>query len=300
MHRHHQFKTMNKQNKNLDQFFTKDEVVSKCLDSLRTVLNGYTQFPYEVMCRPMSIVEPSAGDGAFFLPLKKEFKGERFVVEGYDLDPRCEGVVKADFLTAGVEADIFVGNPPFGNRSSLAIDFVNEAAKSAYVLAFIVPVQFRKWSVQNKIDNDFSLVTDELLPEDAFRVDGKPYKVRCCFQVWVRRGYTTAQDIRIAQAPDISHPDFDMFQYNNTPQALKIFDNSFDFAVPRQGYQDYNRKEIDATKCEKNKQWLLFKARNKTTLNKLKSLDFEKLAKRNTTTPGFGKADVVALYKGEL
>ena len=29
----------------------------------------------------------------------------------------------------------------------------------------------------------------------------------------------------------------------------------------------------------------------------LKSLDFETLSKKNTIVPGFGKADVVAMYK---
>ena len=41
------------------------------------------------------------------------------------------------------------------------------------------------------------------------------------------------------------------------------------------------------------KQWIFFKAKDKETLEKLKSIDFEKLSKKNIGIPGFGKADVV-------
>ncbi len=77
---------------------------------------------------------------------------------------------------------------------------------------------------------------------------------------------------------------------------MKVFDNDFDFAVPRQGYYDYNRKETDKNKCEKNIQWILFKANNNEILQRLKNIDFVKLSKKNTSVFGFGKADVVEEY----
>lgn len=284
--------TTTKQNKELDQFFTQDHVVVKCLDSLDMVLKDYVS----LQTKDLTMVEPSAGDGAFYKPMLERYAN----VKGYDLEPRCVGVEQADFLTTDVQGDVYVGNPPFGKRSKLAIDFVNRAALNASVIAFIIPVQFRKWSVQSRIDPNLTLISDELLPEDAFRVDGKPYAVRCCFQIWVRKGLTDAQDIRLKAAPIITHPDFEMYQYNNTPAALKTFDNEFDFAVPRQGYQDYTRRETDKDKCEKTKQWIMFKAKDKKVLNKLRGLDFASLAKRNTTILGFGKADVISMYMGEV
>ena len=88
-----------------------------------------------------------------------------------------------------------------------------------------------------------------------------------------------------------------MWQYNNTKQALSIFKNKFDFAVPRQGYADYTRRETKSSLCELTTQWILFRANNTKALTNLKKLDFQKLAMLNTSVPGFGKADVVQFYR---
>ena len=104
-------------------------------------------------------------------------------------------------------------------------------------------------------------------------------------------------NLRLVQPPTINHNDFEMWQYNNTKEALKVFKNKFDFAVPRQGYNDYKRRETSPDDCEKTKQWILFKARDRNTLNRLKGIDFTELSQNNTITPGFGKADVVKEYE---
>ena len=82
----------------------------------------------------------------------------------------------------------------------------------------------------------------------------------------------------------------------HTPGALKVFDHDFDFAVPRQGYQDYSRRETSADRCERTKQWILFKAGTAAVLDRLLGMDFAALSQNNTITPGFGKADVVKEY----
>jgi hypothetical protein len=286
-----------KQNTQLDQFFTRDGVVDHCLYTVKTCLGRIHK---ATLGEDYSILEPSAGDGAFSSKLHTLNAN----VAAYDIEPRAEGIQYADFLTLHPDTlercKVVVGNPPFGKRSSLAVAFLNKAAIHGLLVAFVVPVQFRKWSVQSKINKNLELVSDELLPGDSFRVDGKPYKVRCCFQVWAKRGVVGgATDLRLKAAPIISHPDFDMHQYNNTETALKVFDQDFDFAVPRQGYQDYSRRETSPNDCEKTKQWILFKAKTPEAYTRLVNMDFAKLAERNTTVPGFGKADVISAYMGE-
>lgn len=273
---------MNKQNKELDQFFTNPVVAASCVANVA-----------QYVSMDMAVLEPSAGDGAFFFELAKRYPN----VVGCDIDPRFNAVIKQDYLTSTFTPDAVIGNPPFGKRSALAIQFFNHAAKTAQVIAFIVPIQFRKWSVQSKLDKRFALVSDELLPEDSFLVDGKPYKVRCCFQVWLL-DCDKNLDMRLKNAPATAHPDFTMHQYNNTQAALKVFDQEFDFAVPRQGYQDYTRKEVFVDKCERSIQWVLIKAHSEQALETLLNIDYAELAKRNTTTPGFGKADIVDAYIG--
>jgi len=269
-------------NRTLDQFFTNPEVAAQCAAIAKRYI------------KPRTIVEPSAGCGALVDAAKKSFP--KTTIRAYDLDPKRSDIIRSNFLTEPIQhADLVFANPPFGKRAALAVGFFNRSAKMADTLAFIVPVQFRKWSVQSKLNKDFRLVSDTLLPEAAFIFNGKPYKVRCCFQVW-KRG-SKGKNLRVRTAPAITHPDFTMRQYNNTAPALKVFETRFDFAVPRQGYADYSRRETNAAKCERTTQWILFCARTAKTLSRLRRLDFGKLAMRNTSTPGFGKADVVSFYQ---
>lgn len=175
-----------------------------------------------------------------------------------------------------------------------AIQFLNHSATFADTLAFILPVSFRKWSVQSRVNTSLSLLSNTLLPNYSFILDGLPYDVRCCFQIWSRTG---DNNMRLTASPAISHPDFTMWQYNNTTSALNVFNNAFDFAVPRQGYVDYTRRETSQGKREHSTQWMLFKANSSEALERLLNLDFQELAMKNTSTPGFGKADVVAAYR---
>jgi hypothetical protein len=75
------------------------------------------------------------------------------------------------------------GNPPFGKRNSLAIKFFNHSAKYADVIAFIIPMSFRRDLYINRLDKNFNLISDLTLPTKSFI----PHiKIKCCFQVWKR------------------------------------------------------------------------------------------------------------------
>ena len=90
-----------------------------------------------------------------------------------------------------------------------------------------------------------------------------------------------------------------MLQYNNTLEARKVFAEDFDFGVPSQGWQDYSRRETDPDRCERHKQWMLFRPKNRTVRKRLYSgIDYDALAHANTTcVPGFRKGDVVRVYE---
>lgn len=213
-------------------------------------------------------------------------------------------LIKSDFLQYHHEAIlahssdvIVIGNPPFGHKSSMAIKFFNHAAKMADTIAFIVPVQWRKYSVHKQLEGSFKLVSQvPLMPSSFYVKDDKEYRVNTEFQIWTRLE-SSLQDKRINYRPAVEHADFDMWQYNATKGAEKVFDNDFDFAVLRQGYGNFNQRVIDKDDCSLKKQWILFKAHNDTAREILEGMDFEKLSQNNTITPGFGKADVVAEYE---
>lgn len=259
-----------------DAYFTKPDIAVQCIKTLDNLIG--TNHTY---------LEPSAGDGSFVRPLLNRN------IAAIDICPQADFIQQGDFLQSDAVATCVIGNPPFGKRSALAIDFINKAATFADYIAFILPVQFRKFLTQRRLDNQLSLIYDELLPEDSFLFEGDDYSVRCCFQVWTT--LSVSHDLRLKTSPPTSHPDFQMWLYNNVPSAVSVFDNDFDFAVPRQGYQDYSlRAHID--ECVLYKQWMLFKASSPLVLQRLLDLDFALLSQLNTSTPGYGKADVVAEY----
>lgn len=268
------------------QYYTKPNIANWCLKKLVKVLPFVSEKHF---------IEPSAGDGAFYSILPKNRR------IGIDIEPKAKGIKKANFLKwqpplKDKERYIIIGNPPFGKRSKLAVDFFNHSAKMANTIAFIVPRQFQKYSVHSKLNDNFKLIKDYKLGENSFYTSTKKdFSVRCVFQIWTIND-TKYRNLRILTPPPITHPDFNIFQYNNTPEALKVFNEDWDFAVPRQGYEDYKRREVESRNCEKNKQWIMFKAKNRQIFKRLWDLNFEKLSRKNTMIYGFGKADVVMEY----
>lgn len=272
--------------KDLDKYYTKDEVATTCLEGFLPLVPDSAK-----------LIEPSAGGGSF---IRAALAAGREIT-GFDILPEDTGIIKLDFIQENIkdhisiEDAVFVGNPPFGKKGDLAIQFINKCLELCGVVGFILPVQFRKWSAQKKIIKGASLIMDLDLPEDAFTIEGKSYSLRCSFQVW-STNHPTSKDLRLSGTPATSHPEFEMWQYNRTPEAEKFFDYDWDFAVPRQGFYDYSVKVTKAEDCDRKKQWIFFKAKTPAALEKLKSLDFETLSKKNSGTPGFGKADVVQEY----
>jgi len=279
----------------LDKFYTKPQAAENChrhaLATLETI--GARESWY--------FIEPSAGAGAFYALLPA---GRRV---GLDIAPGDGGrgeIRKGDFLkrkrrffAVDRSCVVVIGNPPFGKRGKSAVAFFNAAARFADTVAFIVPVIFRKHFIHKTLDPNFKWVSALQLPRASFCTpDGRDYRINTEFQVWTRRP-TRLSNKRLFSAPPVAHPDFAMHQYNNTRQALKVFDMPFDFAVPAQGYQDYTRREFNPDDCEKHKQWMLFRAAGEEARRNLFALDFERLAHDNiTVTPGFRKNDVVAEY----
>lgn len=276
----------------LDQFYTKSEVARACWEHFTETLSTLNRSLSDLF-----FVEPAAGTGAFYklLPPEKRL--------GIDLVPKCSDVKFQDFFEVTdfpfTRRDTAViGNPPFGKRGKLAIDFFNHAAHLADIVAFIVPVNFRKFDTHKRLDEGMRFISQFPLPRDAFHLEtGKSYAVNTEFQIWTRLR-SAHPDMRQHKRLPTRHRDFQMWQYNNTPDALKVFQNPFDFAVPCQGWQDYSRREIDEKQCERHKQWMLLKAQNPTVLARLMGIDYERLAQEcATAVPGFRKGDLVKVYR---
>jgi len=276
-------------NKNLDKFYTKPEIAKYCFDLL---INTVSVAPEDIF------LEPSAGCGNFLTCLKD------YKFEAYDIEPEGEHIIKQDFLQLEPEYKnyIVIGNPPFGKRSKLAVDFVNHAATMAKVIGFIIPNTFLKWSVQKHINKNWKLILSQPLQPDAFTFDGKSFNANCVFQIWVREDQP-GEDQRLKCSPSITCEDFDCWQYNATQEAKKYVYEDWDFAFWRQGYNNYNQyftkkdkeKVIDIVN-NTNKQMFFVKCHNQESKEIISSMDLNELAQSNLTTPGFGKADFILYY----
>jgi hypothetical protein len=158
----------------LDQFYTSAKIAKECYDK---VIEMYGSRKFDVF------FESSAGTGSFFnlFPKSKRL--------GIDLEPKCENVERQDFfefVPPEGKSIVTIGNPPFGKNSSLAVKFFNTAAEFSDVIAFVIPKTFRKTSLQKRLHLNFHLQLDIDLPKDSFVLNGDPYDVPCCFQIWER------------------------------------------------------------------------------------------------------------------
>lgn len=281
--------------KTLDQYYTKIEVADLCIKGLLKLLNNIDLKKY-------IFLESSAGYGCFIRGIKKR----GLEIKAYDIDPKDDEIKKIDFLNTkevqkeikGIKKKIIaIGNPPFGHRSKIAINFFNQSALFAKYIAFIVPNHFMKWTAQKQLDYNFKLIYEDKLPRNSFYTEEKKdYNVNCVFQVWTKEK-TKYEDKRIKEKPPITHRDFKMYQYNNTKEALHILNKDFDFAVFSQGYGDYEKLIYSKEEFNIKKQYLLFKAKNKKILSRLTKINFKKLAENNTTIKGFRKNDIVKEYQ---
>ena len=163
-----------------DQFFTKPAVAIQCLNTAMQVMKslGIDTSIYH-------FIEPSAGCGYFYdiLPPNKR--------TGIDIEPLGCGLEQADFLLwepPTYENNVVIGNPPFGLRGHLALQFINHAAQFADVVAFILPQLFDsdgKGVPAKRVDSRLRLAYSQPLSSDAFILpDGTDIEISTIFQVW--------------------------------------------------------------------------------------------------------------------
>jgi len=171
--------------KDLDQFYTNPLIAKRFVEKVNEIYD-LSSFDY--------VIEPSMGEGYIYehLPTANRVgldieKNHPDCLEGdfFDWSPEKSGIEYEPLF--GVSPNIiFVGNPPFGRNSSLAIDFFAHAAKYSDDICFIIPKTWSKYSVQRRLPEDFGLYYEATLPEAAFIFNGKPYNVRCVAQCWSR------------------------------------------------------------------------------------------------------------------
>ena len=158
----------------IDKFYTNDDAVKLCMQYVKE---------YLIIDENDTIIEPSAGNGAFINEIKSITLNYKF----YDLIPKHIEIVQQDFLTldtSDFKQVHVIGNPPFGRQSTTAIKFVKKSCQFANSISFILPKSFKKDSMRNKFQKNFHLIFEIDLPENSFTDGGKVSNVPCIFQIW--------------------------------------------------------------------------------------------------------------------
>jgi len=163
-----QFKRDNTQNStklHLDQYYTPTSVAVYCIETAYKVIGKENI---------TSIIEPSAGTGSFSNNIDD--------CEAYDLEPKADGVMQADFLLLDIgykKGRLVIGNPPFGSRGNLMQKFCKKSFTMADYVAFILPI--------NQMNNVVSIYEFDLIhSEDLGEKDYSGKNVHCCFNIYKR------------------------------------------------------------------------------------------------------------------
>jgi len=173
--------------KEKDQFFTEPSTAASCFSRLHDILCSYG-----VELNDYTFIEPSVGDGSFYnlLPPDRRL--------GLDIDPKIGGVITHDYLTWQPPAGkyICVGNPPFGLRGHLALQFINKSAEYCDFVCFILPQLFNsngKGSCKSRVKG-LNLLHSEPVASNFHYPNGVSVNVNCVFQIWSKY-YGTSEKV---------------------------------------------------------------------------------------------------------
>jgi len=155
----------------LDKYYTPIETANFCWDKVQEVI-GFNNIS--------EIIEPSCGNGAFYHhPLYTPHFG-------YDIEPEyytdCGVIEQANFLEIDINylyGRLFIGNPPFGYRNSLAIKFYNKCCELGDYVAFILPI--------SQLNNNLQMYKFDLVA--SYDLGVLPYSgvnLHCCFNIYKR------------------------------------------------------------------------------------------------------------------
>lgn len=203
------------------------------------------------------IIEPAAGDGSIINKLNHDN------IIAYDIMPDNNNIIKQDYLkldTKNFYGNILtIGNPPFGYRAQLAIEFFNKASEYSDVISFILPKSFRKTYIQNQLNIYFHLEKDIDIPINSFYTGTK---VRCCIQVWRKKSYKRKKILL-----DNNSEDFSVVS-----QGLNFNREDADFSIRRTGYGIDVGKIYNLLDSEPITQFIFIKIHNKGVREKLEQI----------------------------
>lgn len=149
----------------LDKYYTPSGVARMCIAIAHNVIG---------VDNITEVIEPSAGSGSF----------SRLIPNciAYDIEPDGDGIIQADFLSLDMdykEGRLFIGNPPFGARNTLAVRFFKRCIQMGDFIAFILPI--------SQVNNNQQMYEFDLVySKDIGCIEFTDRRVHCCFNIYKR------------------------------------------------------------------------------------------------------------------
>ena len=262
--------------KELDQFFTEKQTVSACLLTLEKHLDK----------KNVEWIEPSAGAGSFIEGAYE--MGFGYPKVAFDIMPQHKMVKKSDFLKENLvdvfsensKIKLFLGNPPFGKNSSLAIKFFNHMSKSkADLIAMVLPATFSKNSIKNKLDLNFVLIEELNLGNIDFLFGLEKRKVPVVFQIWKR---SNTKRKKVVEKTVSIFFDF-------------VTKDEGDFAIQRVGAAA-GKVKLEFKEASPNSHYFI-KVKSENVLEVFKKINWDKVKYKTAGNPSIAKTELVREFE---
>ena len=123
------------QNNHFDEYFTKPQIASYLFEKSKEIICKYENL--DRFCW----LEPSVGDGCFYKLMPKN-------KIGIDINKTPFDSLQMNFLDYELPKKplIVMGNPPFGHRGVLALEFINHALGAEILSALSCLCFFKVWA----------------------------------------------------------------------------------------------------------------------------------------------------------
>jgi predicted RNA methylase len=258
-----------------EQYYTPKQLALQLVERTLSQIPNYSSRVF---------IEPAGGTGSFIDALTAHGIEE---VISVDTEPLHHKVLKHDFLQfdPGVGGAVTISNPPFGRNNALSVPFFNHAAQFSDYIAFLVPRSWRKWSVINRLDPNFHLLSDLDVKVIYQSPDGQDIAqrndLRTCFQIWERRE---------TQRQRVVVPDHGFVSRSN-PQQADIAMRVFGFGCGTV-YRDFPRVP--------NTTMMYLSVKQQELIDVLEGLDYGEFSHRTAYTKALALPEINYLLNQKL
>jgi hypothetical protein len=188
----------------LDKYYTPSDLAAYCVDKAKQIIGKENIVEY---------IEPSAGAGVFLDFLDKPYTA-------YDIEPEDERITKQDFLALDLphkKGRCIIGNPPYGSRNTLAVQFYKKSIQLGDYIAFILPI--------SQYNNNMQMYEFDLIhSEDLGIRKYSDIDIYCCFNIYKR-----SESGEFNKKPDYKLKDVEILEYRRNGTYVKP--SQYDFGM---------------------------------------------------------------------